>query len=516
MRGSWMPGVTVNRRSVLDELRNAERSHPDRPLVRWPDGEWTVREFAVVARGCAAWLRDQGVSPGSRVAVYSQNSQHFLALWYGIYLAGAVEVPVNAELKGPMLAHVLDDSEPTLVRASEDRVDRVHSLGSSLPVLLLDDEVTSSWSNGALTDEADPGPTDLATVMYTSGTTGPSKGVMLSHGYYPNLGEVWRSVQDVQPEDVSHFSLPMFHVDAHVSLAMAIVSGSVFGFVPRFSASRFWDECAALGSTWFVAVGSMFAAIARHDPPAPGSHRIRRGVGAPIPPEAYEFFEDGLGIPLCQLYGQTEADGVCFETVDRRRRGCAGWPSTGFDVAIVDDDGREVGPGELGEITYRPGAPNMVLNGYWKRPDATAEASKDMWFHSGDLGWIDADGFLWFKGRKRDSLRRRGENISAYELERTVRAAPGIAECVAVAVKDELGGEDEVKVFVTLEAGAAFDAAAFFEHCEQNLAKFAVPRFVEVVDESALTRGPGTGAVQKHLLPAGNGPATIDRSTLQR
>ena len=510
MRAAW-PDIEVGRRSVLDELRLAEAEAPDRPLIRWAGGEWSVAEFADRARGCAAWLRRIGVEPGDRVAVFSGNSEHYLALWYGIYLAGAIEVPVNAELKGSMLQHVLEDSEPVVVIADEERVGRVEALAPLAKLVELDEAKVAQWSNGDRIEEADPEPTDLATIMYTSGTTGPSKGVMLSHGYYANLAQVWRHVQGIEPSDVSHFSLPMFHVDSHIAVAATIVSGSVFGFVRRFSASRFWDECAALGSTWFVAVGAMFAAITRHGPPPEGTKELRRGVGAPIPPEAYEFFEDELGIPLCQLYGQTEADGVCFETLDRRRRGSAGWLSTGFDVAIVDDAGAELPAGELGEIVYRPGAANMILSGYWKQEAATVAAFKDLWFHSGDIGWLDDDGFLWFKGRKRDSLRRRGENISAFELERTIRAAPGIVECVAVAVKDDLGGEDEVKVFVTLEPDASFDATAFFAYCEKELAHFAVPRFVEVVEEELFTRGPGTGSVQKHLLPKGHGPTVVDR-----
>jgi len=518
-RAQSSSGAT-DRRSVLDELWRAERDRPDAPLLRWRghDGrvvEHRVADVAEQVRRGASWLRSLGVAAGDHVATFATNHERLPSLWCAIHLVGAVEVPINAHLKGFMLQHVLDDARPAVVVADAERRAVLAAASTGATVVPLED--VAGWDRAEPAERADPPPTALATIMYTSGTTGPSKGVMLPHGYAANLAARWGAVQALAPGDVSHFSLPMFHVDSHVAFACALVTGSTLGVVPRFSATRFWDECRDLDATWFVGVGAMMAAIARRPVPDDVDRlRLRRGVGAPIPDEAYERLEDALGISLFQLYGQTEADGVCFETVDRRRRGSAGWPSTGFEVAVVDDLGAPLPPGATGEIVYRPGAPNMMAIGYWNRPEATAAAVRDLWFHSGDLGSFDADGFLWFRGRKRDSLRRRGENISAFELEQTVRGAPGVAECAAVGVPDPLGGEDEVKVFVVLRPGERLDPAAFFAYCEDNLARFAVPRFVEVVDESALVRGPGTGAIQKHLLPAAPGPGAIDRQEVAR
>ncbi len=156
----------------------------------------------------------------------------------------------------------------------------------------------------------------------------------------------------------------------------------------------------------------------------------------------------------------------------------------------------------------------MMTYGYWRKPEATAAACRNLWWHTGDLGRLDEDGFLWFEGRLSDSLRRRGENISAWELEATVRAAPGVRSAAAVAIYDEIGGEDEVKVFITLDAEQEWDVEVFFAHCEENLPRFAVPRFVEVIAEEQIVRGPGTGAIQKHLLPKENGPYTVDRQRI--
>ncbi len=172
-------------------------------------------------------------------------------------------------------------------------------------------------------------------------------------------------------------------------------------------------------------------------------------------------------------------------------------------MAVVDPAGIELPAGAIGEIVYRPQHANLMTLGYWRRPAETGD-----WFHSGDLGSFDDDGFLFFRGRMTDSLRRRGENVSAYELEGTLRGFPGVADCAAIGVRDELGGEDEIKVFVTLEAGAELDPAAFFAFCEANLPRFAVPRFVELIEDALLVRSAGTGVVQKHRLPRENGPLT--------
>jgi carnitine-CoA ligase len=509
--------VRTGSRSVIGELRLAEARRPHSVLLRWRGGQATVAEFADRARRVANGLRSEGVQPGDRVAVMATNSERFVALWYGIYLAGAIEVPVNADLRGPMLDHVLTDSEPAFLLAESEFLERVRAVARpDLRIVELRESLYETWRAAPSIEYADPGPGDLATIMYTSGTTGPSKGVMLSHGYYVNIGNIWRAVQGFDATDALYFVLPLFHIDSHVVFAGALAAGSTFAVVPRFSASRFWEDVAEFRATWFLGVGFMVAAVARQPSPEPGGTTLRRGVAAPIPPEAYEFFEDRLGIPLYEIYGQTEADGVTWSTPERRRRGSAGWPCAGFEVVILGPDGEVLPPRATGEIAYRPRTAHMMLLGYWRREAATVQSFRDLWFHSGDLGYLDEDGFLWFVGRMRDVLRRRGENISAFELEATVRAAPGVADCAAVPVRDTLGGEDEVKLFLAVDAQPSFDVAEFFRYCQKNLARFAVPRYVEIVDASLFVRSAGTGSIQKHLLPSHNGPMTIDLLALER
>jgi crotonobetaine/carnitine-CoA ligase len=502
---------------MLAELAHAESVRPDATLLRWREGSWTVREFAEAARHMANGLRQRGIGPGDRVAVSADNSADYAALGYGIHLAGAVEVPVNVELRGPLLKHVLDDGDAHLLLVEPAHVAAIIACGATATVTLLDEDLLESFRAAPPIEYSDPAPHELASIIYTSGTTGPSKGVMLSHGYYPNLGDVWRSISDITADDVSYWVFPFSHVDARMQLAVAVLAGSTMAFVPRFSANRFWDDIRDFGATWFGAVGWMLSVLASLPPPPRDARlRLRRGVCVPIPAEGYEFFEDGLGIVLQEIYGQTEGNSPSFGTLDRRRRGSAGWLCSGFDVAVVGTDGEELAAGQRGEIVYRPGGANMVCQGYWRRPEATMAAYRDLWFHSGDLGHFDEDGFLWFSGRMKDVIRSKGENVSAFELETTIRAAPGVAECVATAVRGQLGGEDEIRVFVVAAEGVAFDLAAFQSYCAENLARFAVPRYLELVDEAFLIRGQGTGAVQKHRLPAELGENAVDLQALAR
>lgn len=489
MKGTLLDGVRLDRGGPVQDLLAAD---PARPFLRWRGGEWTVGEFADAAGRCAAELRARGIERGDRVAIMSRNSEWQLAWQYGVHFLGAVEVPVNADLRGPMLDHVLADSDPKLVLAQ--------------PELLADAAPLRAPEATEAAEPVDVRPDELATILYTSGTTGPSKGVMLPHGYFSNLGAVLGGVLGLEPDDVAYFVMPFFHVDAHIVAPACLQSGSVLSFIERFSVRRFWADVVDFDATWWFVIGSILEAVRSAGVPA-STGRLNRAVGAPIPDTAYRFFEDELGIRIQSMYGQTEADAPCYETRERRKRGSAGVPCCGFDVAVVDDAGTELPAGGVGEIVYRPQHANLMTLGYWRRDTPL----RDGWFHSGDLGTFDEDGFLFFRGRMTDSLRRRGENVSAYELEATLRGAPGVDDCAAVGVRDELGGEDEIKVFVTLEDGVELDAGAFFAFCEANLPRFAVPRFVEVVEAATLVRSPGTGVIQKHRLPAENGPRTMDR-----
>ena len=503
MRGHVIEGADIHRQGPVIDLIEAESVRPSAPLLRWPGGEWSVAQLADAARRCANHLLGLGVVDGDRVAIVSGNSEWRLAWQYGIWWIGAVEVSVNAELRGPMLEFVLDNSAPTVILAEREMLENLPAVGGST-LVVTDDSVVADIDRQVATDLDDAAKrldaSALCTILYTSGTTGASKGVMLPRAYFSNLGSVVGRVLDIGEGDVGYFVLPFFHVDAHIVLPAVIQSGSVLSFDRRFSARRWWPQIHEFEVTWAFVIGALLSVVMTTDREATGIGRLNRFLGAPIPAEAYEYFEDGLGIEILSMFGQTEADGPTFESRDHRRRGSAGWPCAGFDIEIHDLSGTPVAPGEVGEIVIRPQAANMMTLGYWRRDDATVEAWRGLWFHSGDLGRLDVDGFLTFVGRLTDSLRRRGENISAYELESIIGTAPGVAECAVIGVVDEMGGEDEIKVFVVPDEPATFEIDAFFEFCERSLPRYAVPQVLQITQSSTFVRSIGTGVIQKRRL----------------
>lgn len=495
-----------NRTGPLHDLARAVHATPDRPLLLWKDGAMTVSEFADAVRSAALELQDYGVGAGDRVAIMAANSHRVLILTYAIWTVHGVEVAVNAELKGPLLRHVLDDSDPVLLFSDTVHAPVVHEQRPDLAQRDLNDVRLERT-----TDERFElvGESTLASLLYTSGTTGPSKGVMIPHGYYSYFASILGSVVHLTPEDTCYFTLPFFHVDAHIALPAALQCGSRLAFVQRFSVSAFWSDVTDFGATWFGAVGSMLSAlITRGRPTQEALKRLRLILAAPVPDEAFTFFEDGLGVTVLEMYGQTEANGPLYSTLDRRKRGAVGWPCAGFDVQVVDDEHHPVATGQIGELLTRSTQPDSRALGYWRRPDATAETMHGGWFRTGDLVRQDEDGFVWYAGRKTDSLRHRGENISAFELESVLRAAPDVRTAAAIAVRDELGGEDQIKAVLVVED--TFDLSAFLTYCRASLPRFSIPRYVELVDEEQIVRGPGTGSIQKHQLPQGITAATVD------
>ncbi|MGW4350639.1 AMP-binding protein [Nocardia sp. NPDC004582] len=497
------PGpLVIDRVSSVDDLLRAVNEDPHRVLLRSHREVLSVGELADRARRVAAALARRGVSAGDRVALVSGNSIDRVVWMFGIWWLGAVEVSVNVELRGPMLAHVLTDSDPCLIACQDGLLDRVRdaAVGNVLPMSAL----AIAPIGQAMRDELDAvqrgfGPGELATILYTSGTTGPSKGVMLARAYFSNLAGIWIDRLGLRADDIGYFPLPFFHVDGHVQLAACLQSGGSMAFRDRFSVSEYFADIRRFGATWGTGVGSMLSMLAQAELPEPGSHSLTRLVGAPVPRIAYETFEDRLGIPVLTLFGQTECDGIAMDSVEQRRRGAAGRIHDAIEVQVVDENDRPLPVGETGEILYRPRSPHLAALGYWRRPEATVAAWRNVWFHTGDSGHLDDDGFLYFDGRRTDSFRRRGENISVWELEHSLNTARGVRECVAIAVRDEHGGEDEIKVFVVPD-GESLVIDEFIEHCRTVLPRFAIPRYLTVTDGSEFVRSAGTGVVQKHLL----------------
>ena len=512
----------------------------DRRLAADPDAEYldvcgtTVSAAAVAgtAARLAASLAGLGVRPGDRVATLLENSIEAALAWWGIVHAGAVAVPVNTAYKGEYLRHQLADSGSRVLVVAADLAERAAEVAPGLPDLAHVAVVGTAggpppgpgatlhaWDDLLAADPAPPAavrPGDLATFVYTGGTTGPSKGCMLSHNYHEALarqiGICWERTAD----DVVWTPLPLFHFNAIVTAVLGpLVYGGRAAIYRRFSVSNFWPEMNRTGATVTSTLGTMAYLLAhdvdRPEMPrsgAPEANTSLRLIGAaPLPVEVDGVLRARFGVETFSgAYGVTEASLVSWQPPGvRNKPNAAGVVNDEFfDVRIFDDDDAEVGPGVDGEIVVRPKRPHVMFEGYWGRPEATVEASRNWWYHTGDVGHVDEDGFLFFVDRKADYLRRRGENISSFEVERILMSHGSLADVAVHAVPSELT-EDDLKVTATLAEGAALTEEELFRWCVDRLPYFALPRYVEF--RASLPRSPVGRVLKRELRAEGPGRA---------
>jgi crotonobetaine/carnitine-CoA ligase len=492
---------------------------------------FTAAEVNATASRLANALHALGVRPGDRVANLVENSPEGLLSWFGAIRGGSIAVPINTAYKGQYLRHQLGDSGARVVVVQRTLVDRVAAVIDDLPdlehVIVVDDREEPSagqeisptakvtvheWDEVLQVDATTPTvtirPSDLGTFIYTGGTTGPSKGCMLSHNYHEALarqiGICWGRTAD----DVVWTPLPLFHYNA---LVTAVLGSLVFGgrgaIYRRFSVSNFWPEMNRVGATITSTLGTM-AYLLAHDsdrPEMPNSGAseantsLRLLGAAPLPEEVDNRIRERFGVETFSgAFGLTEASLVSWQPPGvRNKPNAAGVLNTEyFDVRLFDDDEKEVRQGEKGEIVVRPKRPHVMFEGYWGRAEATVEATRNLWFHTGDIARLDEDGFLFFVDRKQDYLRRRGENISSFEVESVLMGHGALADVAVCAVPSEMT-EDDLKITATRKEGATVTEEELFRWCIDQLPYFALPRYVEFRTE--LPRSP-VGRVLKRTL----------------
>jgi crotonobetaine/carnitine-CoA ligase len=492
----------------------------ERPFLVMAGGlRLTFAEFNERVNGVAHGLVDAGVAPGDRVAIMLGNSLEFLLASYALKKLGAVEVAVNTGFRGPGLVHVVNLTEARLLITEDEFVDPVAAVLPELAhlksVVLTDAEPAARGGSfpgldvGAFSDLEtgrgdNPGlavhSSDLATVLFTSGTTGPSKGCMLSHRYGVVTGDIIGRSIGLRADDCLYAPFPLYHVDAaFLTVAPAILLGARAAIGRRFSASRFWDEVREFDATVFDFMGATLTILWKRDErPDDADNPVRLAWGVPMPSWRREF-ETRFGLQLVHAYGLTDGGMPCWEDPEGDEpHGSCGKVKHPYSIAILDDHDRELPPGQVGEIAIRTLEPDVVMEGYWGMPEATLEAFRNLWLHTGDLGRLDEQGHLFFEGRKKDAIRRRGENISAWEIEEVLHEHPAIAEAVAIGVPSELTEED-VKVCIVLRAGEELSADDVREFCRPRMARFMVPEHVEFLDEIPKTP---TGKPEKYKLIA--------------
>lgn len=494
--------------TLADLLLEGARLTPERELMSFEDGTiWTWRTALENALGAAGVLSAQGVSAGDRVTLFMGNCPELLKAWWGTALIGAVSVPLNPAYKGQMLADAVNRADAKLMVTSADRLGIVADLG--VPVLLTDALTTCTAVDTGLIARTHPW--DPHACVFTSGTTGPSKASVTT---FAGLMATWSWTEHcghLNADDVLLMHMPLFHLSGLSPIVNMIRIGGRICFRSRPALSSFWEVANQTRATITMLLGTMAEHLAAQPQrPAERDHTLRIVSASPLPKDPTGFVQR-FGIQgLISSFGSTEMGVQVVQSVDLPvRLGSSGRVREGFEVRVVDENEFPVPLGQVGEALVRSDAPWITSQGYLKDADATVAAWRHGWFHTGDAIHIDDEGYVYFHERYKDSLRRRGENVSSFEVEREVLAYPGIVDAACTAAPSDTPGDDEVKIFYTTAPGVVIDLPDVVEFLVERMPHFMVPRFYEEVDELPRT---ATFRVQKFKLrERGNSAATWDR-----
>jgi crotonobetaine/carnitine-CoA ligase len=521
---------------VLPELlRRRAQELGDKPFLSFAADDAAVTYAQADERSdrLAAGLAALGVSRGDRVLVMMGNRLEFVLTWFALNKLGAFHAPINTDYRGEFLEHVANTAQARLMVVERRYADTVLASAEHLPFLeeLIVVGGTEGLDAGRLgvRDFAavpDPGPppavavapSDTYAVLFTSGTTGRSKGALMPYAHGHLLNERNLELLDLDGESTYISELPLFHINAHMTVYGCMIVGARARMEERFSASRWLERVRASGATHSSMLGVMVDFVMRQEPTdRDRDHGLRSVWMVPCVPELATRFRDRFGIDrIVTSYGTSETGMVARRVVDRSDDVSSGHVGEEFyEVRIVDGDDEPVADGEVGEITVRTKLPWTVTHGYFGAPDTTVEAFRNLWFHTGDAGRFDEAGQLVFVDRLQDRIRRRGENVASADVEHVLWQHEAIAEAAVVAVTaDEEGGEDEIKACVVLAEGAALDVDAFWDWCDRRLPYFAVPRYLEVLGE--LPKTPTEKVIKQRLRERRPDAAIHDRGPTGR
>ena len=521
-------------------LGERAQAHPDRPYLRYGDGGWvSYGEMDARANRIANGLLARGVTHGESVSVMLPNCEEFVGVWYGILKAGAVMSSINTAYKGDFLSWTINLVEARTLFIADAFLDRLEFIRAELPKLERVVVVSAGERSGPdpslpwetleqLMDGPASAPdvayswTDDARIMFTSGTTGRSKGVIKQNAadYFSARGGLEliatlnRRPLAEMAEETWFSCLPLFHSNAQVLCAYpALLAGGRVAYVERFSGTRFWAQAKEMGATMFNGIGAMLYFL-WNQPPSERDldHSVHTVLAAPAPKDIFHAFEERFGVRLTEGYGLTET-GVCTTMDPTRppRLGSCGTANPGYEVSIVEPGtDRPLPVNTPGEIVVDMKIPNIVMRAYYGMPEKTAEDFRNLKLHTGDLGRMDADGYVYFMDRVKDYIRRRGENVSSMEVERQIGGHPAVKECAVIGVKADEGASSEDEIMVVLVAdGDAPDPAELTHWMAERMPYFIVPRYIRVM--AALPKTP-TERVQKvKLREEGITPDTWDR-----
>ena len=522
----------------------AVSAHADRPFLAVPANEgraylpsgfeMSYGEAGKRIEELAALYRQAGYGMGHRVATLLENHPEHVLHTLALNSIGVCCVPINPDYRAAEIAYLVDHSEPDLILtlgAREASIAEAVAQARHRPPVAMSEPFAGSLEKAPRpASDARPVPETPASILYTSGTTGRPKGCVLSHGYEIAAGAWYASLGGVASlrtaADRIYNPLPLYHANAGVvSLMGAILTGNCQIQPDRFHPQRWWREVAETGATIVHYLG-VIAPVLLKLPPGEHErrHKVRFGIGAGIEPELHAAFEKRFGFPMIELWGMTEMVRVLGDTVEPRQVGTRafGRAMPGVDVRVVDDEGRDVADGKPGEMLVRHSAATPrrgCFSGYLKDEAATEAAWEGGWFHTGDVVWRGPDGMLHFVERKKNIIRRSGENIAAAEVEAVLLTHPDVQQAAVMAVQDELRDEEVLACVVLKRARAEKEAAtALFQHCNERLAYYKAPGWIHIVQSLPTT---GTQKIQKHsIYPAGSDPRglpdIVDMRALKR
>ena len=511
---AYQPGV---RDTIVGMLARAVENHGDKEFLLVDRVPITYAEVDRDSNALARELAGLGVKKGDRVVTLLNTSIDVFRIWFAINKLGAIWVPINLAYRGEFLRHQIADAGAKLAICDPGYLERFVQIAGQLPDLTLilvrgQDEIPpcaieiERLDDYRGTDTAPlpvvVEPSDLCALFYTSGTTGPSKGCMISHNYLAAIARVSLDYEGLEPGETLWSPLPVFHAAAISGAASVMVRGDRMALASSFSISTFWEDVEAAEAKSLMLMATIFPLVAQA-PDCEAAKRyygkVRMIFGVPITPEIRKIWMERFGVQICSswAYGQTEAIRMCGALPhENPPEASAGRAIALYDVAILDENDQPVPPGTVGQICHRPREANVMFEGYWGRPDSTAAVWKNMWMHTGDLGKMDEDGWLYFADRAKDYLRHRGENVSSFEVEAAFMQHHSISE-VAIHAVGAQTGDDDIKLTATLREGAKADHKALCLWAVENLPHFAVPRYYEFRD--TLPKNP-TGRMLKYQL----------------
>lgn len=495
----------------VPDLNNLLAQHGDLPFLVTDDGSYSYAQIHRCALQVTTLLRDRGIRKGDCVAIIAGNSAAYVAAWFGAALCGAIAATLNNQLIADSLCYTVRQSQCRLIIADQEWVESAHHFLTDelkeLPVISYRDEA-HFFAQLEDIEPAEPErfhPSDPSTILYTSGTTGLPKGVVNSHGAYFASGSAAAKLLGMTSDDRLMVFLPMFHVNPQMMGFMsALAVGASIALRPKFSATSFFDDARRFGATGCTYVGTVFAILANRYPGEQRDHGMRFCFGAGAHGDVWKAVEERFGMAVHEVYGMTELGGwTTGSPRDERRYGSCGKVRDDIELLIVDEFDNEVPAGEKGEIIGRPRKPNTILKGYWNQPDKFVESLDNLWFHSGDLGSRDEDGYFYYHGRLKELIRRGGEMVSPIQIETRLMDLDGVLDCAIVGVSDPIMDEEIKAVIVS---NSAIEPASVAHFLRGFFPQYMLPRYVEFIETIPKT---ANGKVQRHLLKE-SGPLTTD------